>query len=47
MFLSIQPRVAVGSVGFVVSLDGILDESSTFSGAAAKEIKGETGLEMK
>lgn len=44
MILSMQPWVAVGSVGFVVLLDGILDERSTFNGAAAKEIKGKQAL---
>ncbi|KAF7507170.1 hypothetical protein GJ744_010852 [Endocarpon pusillum] len=44
--LTIQPRIAAGSLGFVELPAGMLDDSGTFTGAAAKEIKEETGLEI-
>lgn len=44
--LTVQPRIAAGSLGFVELPAGMLDDSGTFSGAAAKEIKEETGLEI-
>ena len=47
MILSIQPRVAVGSPDFVVLLAGTLGERNTFNGAAAKEPRAKTGLEMR
>ena len=33
--LTVQPRIAVGSLGFVELPAGMLDDSGTFSGAAA------------
>jgi ADP-sugar diphosphatase len=47
VILAVQPRVAAGSLRFVELPAGMLDDSGTFSGAAAKEIKEETGLEIK
>jgi ADP-sugar diphosphatase len=44
--LTIQPRIAAGSLGFVELPAGMLDDSGTFTGAAAREIKEETGLEI-
>ena len=46
VILAIQPRIAAGSLGFVELPAGMLDDSGTFSGAAAKEIQEETGLEI-
>jgi ADP-sugar diphosphatase len=45
--LTVQPRIAIGSLGFVELPAGMLDNNGTFSGAAAKEIKEETGLEIE
>jgi ADP-sugar diphosphatase len=47
VLLTVQPRIAIGSLGFVELPAGMLDDSGTFSGAAAKEIKEETGLEIE
>jgi ADP-sugar diphosphatase len=44
--LTIQPRIAAGSLSFVELPAGMLDESGTFTGAAAKEIQEETGLDI-
>jgi ADP-sugar diphosphatase len=44
--LTIQPRIAAGSLDFVELPAGMLDDSGTFTGAAAKEIKEETGLDI-
>lgn len=44
--LAIQPRVPAGSLGFAEIPAGMLDDSDSLSGAAAKEIKEETGLEL-
>lgn len=46
VILTVQPRIAAGSLGFVELPAGMLDDSGTFSGAAAKEIREETGLEI-
>ena len=45
--LTVQPRIAAGSMGFVELPAGMIDDSGTFSGAAAKEIKEETGLDIR
>jgi hypothetical protein len=45
--LTIQPRIAVGSFSFAEIPAGMLDDSGTFSGAAAKEIQEETGLSVQ
>jgi ADP-sugar diphosphatase len=44
--LTIQPRIAAGSLGFVELPAGMLDDHGTFAGGAAQEIKEETGLEI-
>jgi ADP-sugar diphosphatase len=45
--LTIQPRIPAGSLSFVELPAGMIDDSGTFSGAAAKEIKEETGLNIR
>lgn len=47
VLLAIQPRIAAGSLGFAEIPAGMLDDSGSFSGGAAKEIKEETGLQVK
>ena len=44
--LAVQPRVPTGSLSFIELPAGMLDDSGTFAGAAAKEIQEETGLEF-
>ncbi|KIW75635.1 hypothetical protein Z517_10377 [Fonsecaea pedrosoi CBS 271.37] len=44
--LTIQPRIPAGSLSFVELPAGMIDDSGTFAGAAAKEIHEETGLEI-
>ncbi|KIW47294.1 uncharacterized protein PV06_00006 [Exophiala oligosperma] len=44
VILTIQPRIAIGSLSFIELPAGMIDDSGTFSGAAAKEIVEETGL---
>ena len=44
--LTVQPRIPVGSLEFVEIPAGMLDGSGTLTGAAAREIKEETGLEI-
>ncbi|PMD31210.1 NUDIX family hydrolase [Hyaloscypha variabilis F] len=39
-----QPRIPAGSLRFLEIPAGMMDDHKTFSGAAAKEIKEETGL---
>lgn len=46
VILTLQPRVPAGSLSMVELPAGMLDDSGTFSGGAAKEIKEETGLEV-
>jgi ADP-sugar diphosphatase len=45
--LTVQPRIPAGSLAFVELPAGMLDDNGTFTGAAAKEIKEETGLEIR
>jgi len=45
--LANQPRVPAGSFSFIEIPAGMLDDSGTFSGAAAKEIEEETGLTIE
>ncbi|CAI7657684.1 unnamed protein product [Penicillium bialowiezense] len=45
--LTIQPRIPAGSLAFPEIPAGMLDDSGTFAGAAAKEIQEETGLLVK
>jgi ADP-sugar diphosphatase len=47
VILAVQPRIAAGSLAFVKLPAGMLDDSGTFTGAAAKEIKEETGLDIE
>lgn len=46
VLLVVQPRIAAGSLGFVEVPAGMLDDSGTFAGGAAKEIEEETGLKV-
>lgn len=46
VILAVQPRIAAGSLSFVELPAGMID-NGTFGGAAAKEIKEETGLDIK
>ncbi|KAI9691551.1 MAG: hypothetical protein M1822_007622 [Bathelium mastoideum] len=46
VILTLQPRIPAGSLSMVELPAGMLDDSGTFSGGAAKEIKEETGLEV-
>lgn len=45
--LTVQPRIATGSLGFVELPAGMLDDSSNFAGVAAREIEEELGLVIK
>jgi 8-oxo-dGTP pyrophosphatase MutT (NUDIX family) len=47
VILTVQPRIPAGSLAFVELPAGMLDDSGTFKGAAAKEIKQEVGLEIQ
>ncbi|KAL9647482.1 hypothetical protein ABK040_006842 [Willaertia magna] len=42
-----QPRIPIGVFNFVELPAGMLDDDGNFSGVAAKEVKEETGLEIK
>jgi ADP-sugar diphosphatase len=42
--MTLQPRIPGGSLSFAEIPAGMLDNSGTFAGGAAKEIKEETGL---
>jgi 8-oxo-dGTP pyrophosphatase MutT (NUDIX family) len=44
--LTVQPRVPAGSLEMVELPAGMIDDSGTFSGAAAKEIREECGIEI-
>jgi len=46
VILTLQPRIAAGSLSFVELPAGMIDDSGSFAGAAAKEIREETGLEI-
>ncbi|EXJ79698.1 hypothetical protein A1O3_07980 [Capronia epimyces CBS 606.96] len=46
VILTLQPRIAAGSLSFVELPAGMIDDSGTFAGAAAKEIREETGLDF-
>ncbi|KAG0155972.1 hypothetical protein PDIDSM_3145 [Penicillium digitatum] len=45
--LTIQPRIPAGSLSFPEIPAGMLDDSGTFAGGAAKEIQEETGLRVE
>jgi ADP-sugar diphosphatase len=47
VLLTIQPRLAAGSLAFAEIPAGMLDDAGSFSGGAAKEIEEETGLVVK
>lgn len=47
VLLTVQPRIATGSLGFVELPAGMIDGDSNFSGVAAKEIQEELGLVIK
>ncbi len=46
VILAIQPRIPAGSLSLAELPAGMIDDSGEFSGAAAKEIKEETGLDI-
>ena len=46
VILTVQPRIPGGSLAMAELPAGMLDDSGTFAGAAAKEIAEETGLEI-
>ena len=46
VILTIQPRIPAGSLALPELPAGMLDDSGTFSGGAAKEIEEETGLKI-
>ncbi|KAL1967638.1 hypothetical protein VTN77DRAFT_2895 [Rasamsonia byssochlamydoides] len=46
VILTVQPRIPAGSLAFPEIPAGMLDDSGTFSGSAAKEIYEETGLSI-
>jgi ADP-sugar diphosphatase len=47
VLLTVQPRLAAGSLAFAEIPAGMLDDAGGFSGGAAKEIEEETGLVVK
>ena len=46
VILTLQPRIPAGSLSLPELPAGMLDDSGTFSGGAAKEISEETGLKI-
>jgi len=46
VLLTLQPRIPAGSLAFPELPAGMVDDSGTFAGAAAKEIKEELGLDI-
>lgn len=46
VLLTVQPRIAAGSLEFVELPAGMVDEAGNFSGTAAREIQEELGLEI-
>ncbi|KAF3765164.1 hypothetical protein M406DRAFT_322928, partial [Cryphonectria parasitica EP155] len=47
VILTVQPRIAAGSLRFVELPAGMLDDKSNFAGAAAQEIEEELGMVIK
>lgn len=47
VILTVQPRIAAGSLAFAEVPAGMLDDAGSFSGGAAREIEEETGLIVK
>ena len=46
VILTLQPRIPAGSLSLAELPAGMLDDSGTFAGGAAKEIEEETGLKI-
>ncbi|KAM7205231.1 Nudix hydrolase [Rhypophila sp. PSN 637] len=46
VLLTVQPRIAAGSLEFVELPAGMVDEAGNFEGTAAREIEEELGLEI-
>ena len=46
VILTVQPRIPAGSLSLIELPAGMLDDSGTFAGGAAKEIAEETGLQI-
>jgi 8-oxo-dGTP pyrophosphatase MutT (NUDIX family) len=46
VLLTVQPRIAAGSLAFVELPAGMVDEVGNFAGTAAREIREELGLEI-
>lgn len=46
VILTVQPRVAAGSLAFVEIPAGMVDDAGSFKGAAAKEIEEELGMSI-
>jgi ADP-sugar diphosphatase len=46
VILTVQPRIAAGSLAFTELPAGMVDGSGNFNGAAAREIKEELGIEI-
>lgn len=46
VILTVQPRIPAGSLAMVEIPAGMVDDSGTFSGAAAKELKEEVDIEI-
>lgn len=46
VILTLQPRIPAGSLALPELPAGMLDDSGTFSGSAAREIEEETGLKV-
>ncbi|KAL8835750.1 MAG: hypothetical protein Q9176_006759 [Flavoplaca citrina] len=46
VILTVQPRIPTGSLALAELPAGMLDDSGTFTGSAAKEIAEETGLDI-
>lgn len=47
VILTLQPRIPAGSLSFAEIPAGMLDDSGSFAGGAAKELAEETGLEIQ
>jgi ADP-sugar diphosphatase len=46
VILTLQPRIPAGGLAFLDLPAGMLDDSGTFTGTEAKEIREETVLEI-
>lgn len=45
--LTVQPRIAIGSLGFVELPAGMMDNENNFAGVAAREMEQELGMVIK